>query len=248
MDNLKRLINYAEPRVAAATILVIGALLVSGILAKEAYYLKTAGDRVSTTGSAKTTVAADQARATWRLETKTGVYDQEAGYQRLARAAEVIDTHLANRGFENREMGSIESYPEYRYESGRDPEQTGYTVSRMITVRSNDLDAIATLSEEAPTLSKAGYSVSSGMIEYTVSTLPELRVSLLSEAIRDARERAEAIAKDSGRSISSLRSASSGVVQVLPQGGVEISDYGSYDTQSRTKDVMVTVRAEFSLR
>jgi len=33
----------------------------------------------------------------------------------------------------------------------------------------------------------------------------------------------------------------------LPQGGVDISDYGSYDTQSKNKDVMVTVRATFSI-
>ena len=47
--------------------------------------------------------------------------------------------------------------------------------------------------------------------------------------------------------IGTLRSASSGVVQVLPQGGIEISDYGSYDTQSMNKEVMVTVRATFEL-
>jgi hypothetical protein len=48
--------------------------------------------------------------------------------------------------------------------------------------------------------------------------------------------------------VGALRSASSGVVQVLPEGGVEISDYGTYDTQNINKEVMVTVRADFSLR
>jgi hypothetical protein len=75
-----------------------------------------------------------------------------------------------------------------------------------------------------------------------------MRVKLLSQAITDATDRAEAIVQDSGRSIGVLRSASSGVVQVLPEGGVEISDYGSYDTQSMNKEVMVTVRATFSLK
>jgi hypothetical protein len=86
------------------------------------------------------------------------------------------------------------------------------------------------------------------MLELTYSKLDELRVTLLSHAIEDATKRAEAIAQDSGRSIGVLRNASSGVVQVLPQGGVEISDYGMYDTTSMHKDVMVTVRATFSLK
>jgi hypothetical protein len=45
-----------------------------------------------------------------------------------------------------------------------------------------------------------------------------------------------------------LRNASSGVVQVLAADGVDISDYGSYDTTSLNKEVMVTVRAVFELQ
>ena len=43
------------------------------------------------------------------------------------------------------------------------------------------------------------------------------------------------------------RAAASGVVQVLPKGSLEISDYGSYDTSSIEKEVMVTVRATFTI-
>jgi hypothetical protein len=34
---------------------------------------------------------------------------------------------------------------------------------------------------------------------------------------------------------------------VLPKGGVDVSDYGTYDTSSMEKEVMVTVRATFAL-
>jgi hypothetical protein len=74
-----------------------------------------------------------------------------------------------------------------------------------------------------------------------------MRVELLSEAIKDAKARAEAIAKESGRQVGELREATGGVVQVLSQGGVDISDSGSYDTESLNKEVMVTVRATFEL-
>jgi hypothetical protein len=48
--------------------------------------------------------------------------------------------------------------------------------------------------------------------------------------------------------VGSIRSASMGVVQVLSPQSIEISDYGSYDTSSVEKEVMVTVKAAFSLR
>jgi hypothetical protein len=37
------------------------------------------------------------------------------------------------------------------------------------------------------------------------------------------------------------------VVQVLPVNSVDVSDYGSYDTQNIEKEISVTVRAAFVL-
>lgn len=248
MHNIKKLYDYSQPLVAMATILVLGGFIIAGYTGGVAYRIKTAQDTVVVTGSAKRTVEADTARWTVRLETKTGLSDQSAGFTRLVAASEKIAGILKSDGFEEYETGSNESYPEYRYENNQPPIQIGYTVSRTVTVRSSDLEALQKLANAPDRLFGEGYVVSGGAVEFSVSSLPELRVSLLSEAIKDAHARATAIAKDSSRGIGTLKSASSGVVQVLPQGGIEISDYGSYDTTSRTKDVMVTVRAEFSLR
>jgi hypothetical protein len=90
--------------------------------------------------------------------------------------------------------------------------------------------------------------ISIDFLQYYYSKLPDLRVSLLSDAVKDAKSRAEKIAEGTGRAVGSIQSASSGVVQVLPVNSVEVSDYGSYDTSSIEKDVMVTVKASFRLR
>jgi hypothetical protein len=75
--------------------------------------------------------------------------------------------------------------------------------------------------------------------------LPELRVSLLGEALKDARARATEIAKSANTKVGALKSAASGVVQVSAPNSIDVSDYGNYDTSSMDKDVMVTVRATF---
>ena len=90
-----------------------------------------------------------------------------------------------------------------------------------------------------------GANLSPEQPQYYISTLPQLRVSLLGAAIKDAKARASAIAQSGGSSVGALETASSGVVQVLAPNSTNVEDYGQYDTSSIDKQVTVTVRANF---
>ena len=81
--------------------------------------------------------------------------------------------------------------------------------------------------------------------EYYISKLPALRVSLLGRAIADARARASEIAKSGSTAVGALKSASSGVVQVMAPNSTNVEDYGSYDTSTIQKQVMVSARVTF---
>lgn len=244
---IKNLFDYSIPLVSAATILSVGAVVVASIGAYTAYDIKLSRDSVEVTGSAKESVVSDTARWIINLDTKTGVNEQQIGYIRLDRAVAKIVSHLESQGFTDYETPSVTSFPNYTYPQYGEPIMTGFTVSRQIIVRSNDLDKISLLANNIEPFTGLDYNVTTQALELTYSKLDEMRVELLSEAIKDAKARAEAIASESGRSVGVLRNASGGVVQVLPQGGVEISDYGLYDTQSKNKEIMVTVRANFEL-
>lgn len=246
--NIRKLFDYSVPLVAAATILVFGALAVTLYLGGVAYDIKLAQDTVEVTGSAKESVVADEARWIINLETKTGLTDQQAGFARLDSAVSKITEYLGTEGFIDYETPAGISYPNFSYPQYSEPIQTGHTVSRTVLVRSSDVEKLSNLANNVDPLVGIGYTVSTGALELTVSKLPEMRVRLLTEAIKDAEDRAKAIAQDSGREVEVLRNASSGVVQVLGEGAVEVSDYGAYDTQSLHKEVMVTVRATFSLK
>ena len=246
--SIRHLFNYEAPLVSAATILGIAGIIVAGIASYVVYDIKLANDVIEVTGSAKKTVTADSARWVIHLETKTGVTEQQQGYARLEAASAKILAYLDQEGFTDHETPAIATFPEYNYPQFGAPIQVGHVVSRDIIVRSADVEKMTKIANMIEPLSGTGYNVSTGMLELTYSKLAEARVELLSLAIKDAKDRADAIAQDSSRSVGTLRSATGGVVQVLPQGGVDISDYGSYDTQSMQKDVMVTVRANFALR
>lgn len=242
---IKGLIDYQQPIVAAATLLGVGFVLSAGLGSYAAYKIKVAANTVEVTGSAKEAVVADYAKWTINLEARTPVSNQQIGFDRLETATDNIVAYLKSQGFEDIETPSPMVRQNYTYPDRSEPILTGYTVSRQIIVRGSDVDGIARLAGNISPLTGASYDVTTGGVELTYQKLPDMRVKLLSEAIKDARARAEAIAKETGRSVGALKSATSGVVQVLSEGGVDISDYGSYDTQSKNKDVMVTVRASF---
>jgi hypothetical protein len=123
-----------------------------------------------------------------------------------------------------------------------------YNLSQFIEVRSSDVLKIKALAKSSESLAASGVLFSSGQVEYYYSKLPELRVSLLPAALKDARDRASAIAQNTGATVGAAKTVSMGVVQVLSADSVDVSDYGSYDTSKIDKDVMITVKAAFQLK
>lgn len=246
--NFKKLFDYSQPLVAASTLIVIALFIVTYYVAQVAYDIKLAGDTVEVTGSAKEAVVADQGRLIINIETKTGLNDQSVGTVRIQSAVDKALVYLESLGLTEYETPAGYVNAEYYYPQNGAAVQTGYIIMRSITLRSSDLEKLSSLANDTSPLAGTGYSVTSGGLELTYSKLDEMRVKLLTKAIKDATDRANAIASESGRSVGLLRNATGGVVQVLPLGGVDISDYGSYDTGSLNKEIMVTVRATFGLK
>jgi hypothetical protein len=246
--NIKKLFDYSQPLVAATTLLSVTLIIVTVYGAQVFYNIKLAGDTVEVTGSTKEAVVADRGRFVINIESKTGLNNQSFGTERAQAAVDTTIAYLTSQGFTEYETPAGYVNPNYFNPENGVAIQTGYTINRSVIVRSSEIEKLTKLANDTGPLSGSGYSVSSSGIELTYSKLDEMRVKLLSNAIKDATDRANAIAAESGRSVGSLRNATGGVVQVLAADGIEISDYGSYDTMSLNKEVMVTVRATFELK
>lgn len=244
----KKLFDYSVPAVAATTVFSIVLVGLALYATQVVYKIKLASDTIEVTGSAKKAVTADTGRLTLTLETKTGVADGAVGSARLATAIGSIEAFLKKENLGEYELPAGNTNSDYSYPQNSAPVLSGYTVSRSVVIRSQDVERLKALANDVKPFTGAGYTVNVGGLELTYSKLNEMRVALLTEAIADAKARAEAIATNSGRAVGQLRNAAGGVVQVLPADGVEISDYGMYDTTSMQKDVMVTVRTTFSLQ
>ncbi|MDO8261076.1 MAG: SIMPL domain-containing protein [Candidatus Magasanikbacteria bacterium] len=230
---------------------ILGTALVVSALVFGAFYYSAQsvvpGDALSVTGSTKTRVTSDQAKLTINFARVVFVDDLASGYRDIAKDLLLTKELLQNSGIAPTDIieAPVSMYQNY------DPTNSGkiqYQLSQTITIQSNDVNKLTEISKNIPSLAEKGAVVSVGALEYYYSKLPDLRVSLLSEAVKDAKARAEKIAQGTDRHVGGVQSASSGVVQVMSPNSIDVADYGSYDTSSIEKDVMVTVKASFELR
>lgn len=222
--------------------LIIGTLIVSQTF----YAVKKLSNTLSVTGSAKQQITSDTVK--WRSSfTRTVLQaDIKSGYLQMKKDEDAVLNFLTKNGIDHGNITIAAVYMNENYKSDSNA-PTEYTLQQSVEVDSTDVQKITDLSKNIQPLIDQGVIFSTQSVEYYYTKLPEMRVSLLSEAIKDAKARAEKIAESSGKKVGAIQSASMGIVQVMPVNSVDISDYGNYDTSSIDKEVMVTVKTAFGL-
>src|SRR6202171_1651695 len=124
---------------------------------------------------------------------------------------------------------------------------SGYSLRQELEVRSNDVDKIAQIAREATELINQGILIESMPPEYHYTKLGDLKIEMLAEAAKDAKERAKQIANSTGSSIGSLRSARMGVLQITHADSNAVSGEGVNDTSSLEKDITAVVNISFAV-
>lgn len=233
------------------TSIILGIFLIIGvsIISYSLYQIKAADNALSVTGSAKQSVTADIVK--WNGSFSRTVYSSglKTGYAQMKDDEVIVSKFLKDSGITDAELTispvSMQEQYDYNKSAGA---PTEYALIQNVTVQSSDIQKVQTISKNIQTIIDQGVIFSAYSPEYYYSKLPEMRVTLLPEAMKDAQARAESIAKSTGKKVGTLKSASMGVVQVMQPNSIDISDYGNYDTSTVDKQIMITVKASFSLK
>ena len=125
-----------------------------------------------------------------------------------------------------------------------------YELSQNVEVVSKDVQKLSGLPTKINDLNRHGHDVSAGSVRfyYPSDKLDALKVSLLADASKSAKERADQFALNSGNKIGRLLNARQGVFQVTAPNSSDISDYGTYDTSSINKVVKIVVTMTYSVK
>lgn len=237
-----------EKKLSASIIVGIALVLSAVVFGLFFYFARTgsSNDTLSVTGSAKTRVTSDQAKLTVSLSRTSENGALAPAYAAIARDLNLTKDLLKKFGATNEEINEKPISTNQVYGPNGPTER--YQLMQTLVLQSNDVNRVTEISKKIPELASQGVFASIQSLEYYYSKLPDLRVSLLTDAVKDAKARAAKIAEGTGRNVGDVQAASVGVVQVISPNSVDVSDYGSYDTSSIEKDVMVTVKASFRLR
>lgn len=222
-------------------------LVITGSIVAYSIYAVRSQDILSVTGSAKQQVVADSVRWTGYFTRTAPLDNVKNGYALIAADKKKVLEILVSKGIAEKDVVFTPVYLDDSFKYNQYAPQE-YGLNQSFSLNSTNIEGISELAKDVKPFVDAGIIFSTQSLEYYYTQLPALRVSLLQDAVRDAEARAKSITGATGRQVGTLRSASSGVVQVLPLNSVDISDYGAYDTSSVEKEVMVTVKAEFSVK
>jgi hypothetical protein len=246
MDPSNATTSHPLRLVSAAIVLGISFIIGAGGIAGVLYKTRLQRDMLSVTGSARAPVVSDAVK--WvsgysRTVESDGIRE---GYALMRADEQEVQAFLKERGIPDEAIvvSPVIMEEQYQYDPNA-PRR--YVLRQTVEVRSGDVEGVTAIAKNVRPLIEKGVLFASAYLEYTYTKLPEARISLLADAMADARARASAIAESGGRTIGSVVSAESGVVQVLQVNSTEVSDYGSYDTSTIEKEVMVTVRPTFVL-
>lgn len=232
--------------VIPAVILGVALVIASFVGAFTFYKIRTFDNVLSVIGSTKTKVVSDSVKWSSSITRSVTEASLQKGYSQIAKDLAIVKSFLASKGVKDSEINvsTVFTNEIYKYNSNSSGPRE-YMLQQTITVQSENVSAITDIAKNTQPVTDNGVIYSSMQPEYYYSKLAELRVNLLDAALKDAKARAEKLANASGSRVGALKSAASGVVQVLSPNSVEVSDYGQYDTSSINKEVMVTVRASF---
>lgn len=237
--------DMQKPHTLAAMILAVSFIVSAAILGL-GMSSRNDNNSITSTGSAKMRVTADSAKLTGDITRRVDTSNLKAGYTAANNDLAAVKKFLTEQGVSETEyeIGSLISSDVYN-NGGVD--YTKQDLRQTVTIDSSDVVKVKKVADNATSLIQNGVKFQTYNVEYFYSKLAEARVSLLGEAIKDAKSRATEIAKSAGNRVGALKNASSGVVQVLAPNSVSVEDYGNYDTSTLDKDIMVTVRATFKV-
>ena len=225
----------------------VGIVAAAFIGAYTFYQVRSFDNTLTVTGSTTKAVTSDHVKWVGVINRVAKASTLKPGYADMASDLVNVKSFLKDKNIPDNQIVISPIFMDQNYDQPQGAERS-YTLRQNIEINSTDVNAISEIAKNIQPLIEKGVIFSTSSLEFTYTKLPEERVTMLSDAVKDAKARAASLAESSGKKIGQLKNASSGVVQVMSANSTDVSDYGSYDTSKIEKNIMMTVKASFTLK
>ncbi|MFT3983943.1 MAG: SIMPL domain-containing protein [Lachnospiraceae bacterium] len=219
-------------------------------------YKGKSGDAgITATGSASCDFESDL--IVWRGSFSAFAETTDSAYKTVKHDAQMVKEYLEENGIQESEMvfSSVNISKHYNSiynDEGNyvGDELVGYDLYQDVSVSSRDVDKVEKISRDITGLIESGIEFTSDSPEYYYTKLDELKLQLIEDATKNAKERIGLIAAGAGSKEGDLSEASLGVFQITARNSVA-EDYsygGTFNTSSRSKTATITVRLNYQVK
>lgn len=252
MEKLKEYQSIVIACIAGVCAILCVLIGTSGLKAAK---LGRSGDGLSATGSASVDFTSDL--AVWRGSFSVRGNTSREAYQKIEKNLEIVKDYLKESGVTGEEIifysVDIDELTRDNYnEEGEyiGSESDGYELTQSFAVSSYDVDKITNVSNKCTELINSGVEIFSDSPEYYYTKLDELKLQLIEEATKNAKERIDIMARNAGCQTGELLTANLGVFQITGaySGTEEYSYGGTFNTSERDKTASITVRLNYTVR
>ena len=237
--------------------IIIGAFFFLAAAAVGVAYYKTKkpAKTVSVVGLAEKDFTSDL--IVWRVSFDAVDMDMKSAYQTLKTQTPVVKQFLKDKGVSDSEMdfGNIttEEQRNWRWDDamGRSVEIfNGYRAYQEVTIQSKDVDKIEKVIRSISELYDKDIKINSHSPEYYYTKLADLKIEMLAEASKNARERAQTITENAGGKLGDVKTATTGVFQITAPNSAEDTYTwgGAFNTSSKQKHVSINMKLTYFVK
>lgn len=207
-------------------------------------------ENITATGSAYKIVKSDTAKLGFSINARKP--SQKEAYSALKKQLPEVIKYLEEKGIkkENIDTKSMNGYNIYRQnEKGYSTSEIiAYEASQVLEITSDNVLKIKDISIDIQNLIDKGIRIDVFSPEYFYSDLASIKVDLLKEATKDAKQRAQSMLEATSAHVGKVKSMRMGVFQITPINSTMVSDMGINDTSSIDKKVTAVANVVFKVK
>ncbi len=231
--------------IALSVVLAAGLVFATKIVANS-----LPSDGIAVTGSASKIVTSDNGVLTFEIVSKQKT--RRIAYDSIQKQIPAVKAYLKTKGFEDKdvEFKTTHGYNTYKVlpNGNTSNEIDYYNLYQPVSVKSNDVNKIKELSLDITNLMNKGIDVDVDSPQYYYSKISDLKVELLNDATKDAKQRASAMLKATHNKTGKIQSVKMGVFQITDSNSTDVSDAGIYNTNSIEKKVTAVANVVFKIK
>ncbi len=228
-----------------AVVIALGGIIAASILTGA-----VSKDVISVTGSYSQNVVSDS--GTFEFEIRARKSTKPESYAQINKQRPLVIKYLEEQGFSKDEIDvkALRGYDIYRISpNGMSTNQiVAFDASQRFTVRSTDVQKIKKVSTDITNLTAKGVDINVYEPSYFYSKLSDVKVKLLEEATKDAKQRASAMLKATHNRVGKIQSVRMGVFQITPVDSTNVSDMGINDTTTIEKKITSVANVTFRIK